>query len=82
MEIKTQWTAQSNGKHYRINISIQRGTITIAKHSGDPKSETGGSWDLDDFKTGEYDEYVFEGFDEDVLDEIYDAIKEIKNGSV
>ncbi|MEZ4924483.1 MAG: hypothetical protein R2780_15040 [Crocinitomicaceae bacterium] len=82
MAIKTQWSAQKNGKYYRVNISIPRGTITIATHYGDPKFETGGAWDLDDFTTGEYDEYVFEGFDEDVLDEIYDAIKEIKNGSI
>lgn len=81
MAIKSQWSAENNGKFYRINISISRGTITIAAHSGDPKFESGGSWDLDDFATGEFDEYVLEGFDDDILEEVHESIHEIKTGN-
>ncbi|UKN02839.1 hypothetical protein K6119_04830 [Paracrocinitomix mangrovi] len=81
MDIKTHWSNQKGDTHYRIDISIDNSNITIAEYTGHWKAEIGGSWSLKEFTTGKCDEFVFYGFQEDILKEVHNSVKQILESS-
>lgn len=77
---RTHWSCEKNEIHYRIDICPTSKHITIAEYKGHWKEEKGGSWSLEDFKSGKYDFCVFYGFDEDTLKEVHESIHHFLNG--
>jgi predicted secreted protein len=78
--MRTNWVTIYDRKNCQIDLTRQKGEVTMTEDTGHWKSEIGGAVSYEKFLEGSFHKLILEQFGEEVLAEVIASVEELVKG--